>query len=83
MNDERYDYRACVVSSPDHPPPATVLAEAEAALIRAHGAGWEFEGSVPAAVLSPDSPRESSYRLVLIFRRRKAHQVTGVSVGPA
>ena len=87
MDDERYEYRAFVIRTRDHLSARQAILQAHSDLAREYGPGWEFEGSVPGAVASNESPAETrpaphSVGTVLLFRRRKQQRVTGVSIGP-
>jgi hypothetical protein len=87
MDDERYEYRAFVIRTRDHLSARKAILQAHSDLAKEFGPGWEFEGSVPGAVASAESPPEShstsnNHGTVLLFRRRKQQRVTGVSIGP-
>jgi hypothetical protein len=87
MDDERYEYKAFVIRTRDHLSARRAILQAHSDLSKEFGPGWEFEGSVPGAVASENSPTDSSshhnsHGTVLLFRRRKHQRVTGVSIGP-
>jgi hypothetical protein len=83
MDPETFDYHGYVTHTTERPDLPRAQAELQRHLSKRHGKGWEFECAIPGTISIPELPDREIEALVLVFRRRKEHQVTGVSVGGA
>lgn len=95
MDPEIFEYRGYVINGLSRSEIATTKAKAQKYFNRTYGAGWELEAAIPGSVLMPESPGQNKEQkqetkkeqnvesIILIFKREKAHPVTGVSLGGA
>ena len=81
MDTEQYNYHGYVVEAATRLDFARAKAEAQKLLDKQYGQAWELEGAIPGSIRLPERFEDAIDGLILIFRRRKEHPVTGVSVG--